>query len=101
MTKRAKKQGGTYQGKEAMEAIHEAFHRCDGTDPCDGLPLDGQHRKGIRSQTVCPVVSTKITSFELLSHQTKELKVSPRVEDVIDHCRSAVAKADSWSKVLP
>jgi len=95
MTKRAKKQGGTYQVKEVMEAIHEAFHRCEGTDPIDGLPLDGQHLKGTRSPTVCPVDSTNITSFEILSLQTKESKGSMRVEEFIDHCRAVVAHADS------
>ena len=40
ITKRARKRGATYQVKEAIDAIHAAFQRCDGTDPYDGQPLD-------------------------------------------------------------
>ena len=42
ITKRPKKQGATYQVKEATDAIHGAFHRCDGTDPYDGLSLNSR-----------------------------------------------------------
>ena len=41
-TKRARKRGATYQVREAIDAIHTAFQRCDGTDPYDGLTLVGQ-----------------------------------------------------------
>ena len=37
ITKRARKRGATYQVKEAIDAIHAAFQRCDGTDPYDCL----------------------------------------------------------------
>ena len=37
ITKRARKRGATYQVREAIDAIHAAFQRCDGTDPYDGL----------------------------------------------------------------
>lgn len=95
ITKRAKKRGGTYRVKEAMEAIDEAFHRCNGTDPIDGLPLEGLDPKGIRSPTVCPVDNDNIAYFQIMSVQTKESKGSMDLEDFIEHCRAVVAKADA------
>jgi len=100
ITKRAKKQGATYQVREAMEAIHAAFHRCDGTDPYDGLPLDGRHLDGNRWPTVCPVDNDNNANFEILSLQTKESKGSMNVEDFIAHCRAVVAHADATSTIL-
>ena len=97
ITRRAKKRGATYQVKEAMEAIHAAFHSCDGTDPIDGLPLDGRHLDGNRSPTVCPVDNESIANFEILSLQTKEAKGAMNVEDFIAHCRAVVAHADATS----
>ena len=95
ITKRAKKRGATYQVKEAMDAIHAAFHRCDGSDPYDGLPLDGRHFDGMRSPTVSPVDNDSIANFEILSLQTKESKGAMSVEDFIAHCRAVVAHADA------
>ena len=100
ITKRAKKRGATYQVKEAMEAIHAAFHRCDGTDPYDGLPLDGRDLDGSRCPTVCPIDNDSIANFEILSLQTKESKGSMNVEDFIAHCRAVVAHADATSTSL-
>ena len=40
VTRRDKRRGGKYSVKEAIEAIHQAFHRCDGFDPYDGSKLD-------------------------------------------------------------
>ena len=94
-TKRAKKHGATYQVKEAMEAIHAAFHRCDGTDPYDGLPLDGRQLEGRRCPTVCPIDNPSIANFEVLSHQTKEAKGAMNAEEFIAHCRAVVAHADA------
>ena len=100
ITKRAKKQGAIYQVREAMEAIHAAFHRCDGTDPYDGLPLDGRHPNGNRWPTVCPVDNDNNANFEILSLQTKESKGSMNVEDFIAHCRAVVAHSDAMSTIL-
>lgn len=100
ITKRAKKQGATYQVREAMEAIHAAFHRCDGTDPYDGLTLDGRHLDGNRCPTVCPIDNDNNAHFEILSLQTKESKGSMNVEDFIAHCRAVVAHADATSTIL-
>ena len=74
ITKRAKKQGVTYQVKEAVDAIHAAFQRCDGTDPYDGLPLNNRIHDGGRSPTVSPVSSSSAATFEILSLQMKEAK---------------------------
>ena len=94
-TKRAKKHGATYQVKEAMEAIHAAFHRCDGTDPFDGLPLDGRQLSGRRCPTVCPIDNPCIANFVVLSLQTKEAKGAMNAEEFIAHCRTVVAHADA------
>ena len=99
-TKRSKKHGATYQVKEAMEAIHAAFHRCDGTDPFDGLPLDGRQLSGRRCPTVCPIDNPSIANFEVLSLQTKEAKGAMNAEEFIAHCRAVVAHADATTTGL-
>ena len=40
VTRRDKRRGGQYTVKQAIEAINEAFHRCNGSDPYDGSKLD-------------------------------------------------------------
>ena len=40
VTRRDKRRDGKYSVKEAIEAIHQAFHRCNGFDPYDGSKLD-------------------------------------------------------------
>ena len=40
VTRRDKRRGGQYTVKQALEAINEAFHRCNGFDPYDGSKLD-------------------------------------------------------------
>ena len=112
VTKRARKRGGTYQVKEAMDAIHAAFHRCDGTDPFDGLPLDaqqletGQHTElrprriaetipCSRCPTISPVNGETMANFEILSLQTKTSKGSMNSEEYIAHCRAVVVHADT------
>ena len=97
ITKRARKRGGTYQVREAIDAIHSAFQRCDGTDPFDGLPLDSQLHDGSRSPTVSPVSSSSAATFEILSLQTKEAKGERDAEELIAHCRAVVAHADDPS----
>ena len=101
ITKRARKRGATHQVKEAIDAIHAAFQRCDGTDPYDGLPLDNRLHDGGRSPTVSPVSSSNAATFEILSLQTKEAKGKRDAEEFIAHCRAVVAHADSASKARP
>ena len=96
-TKRARKRGATHQVKEAIDAIHAAFQRCDGTDPYDGLPLDTHlHYEG-RIPTVSPVSSSNVATFEILSLQTKEAKGERDTEEFIARCRAVVAHADASS----
>ena len=97
ITKRAKKQGATYQVKEAIDAIHAAFQRCNGTDPYDGLPLASRLLAGSRSPTVSEESSTTTATFEILSLQTKEAKGERNAEEFIAHCRAVVAHADTTS----
>ena len=97
ITKCARKRGATYQVREAIDAIHAAFQRCDGTDPFDGLPLDSQLHDGSRSPTVSPVSSSSAATFEILSLQTKEAKGERDAEEFIAHCRAVVAHADDPS----
>ena len=40
VTRREKRRGGKYSVKDAIKAIHQAFHRCNGFDPYDGSKLD-------------------------------------------------------------
>ena len=97
ISKRARKRGATYQVREAIDAIHEAFQRCDGTDPFDGLPLDNRLNDGSRSPTVSPVSSSSTATFEILSLQTKEAKGERDAEEFIAHCRAVVAHTDDPS----
>ena len=97
ITKRARKRGATYQVREAIDAIHAAFQRCDGTDPFDGLPLDNRLHDGSRSPTVSPVSSSSAATFEILSLQTNEAKGERDAEEFIAHCRAVVAHADDPS----
>ena len=40
VTRRDKRRGGQYTVKQAIEALDQAFHRCNGFDPYDGSQLD-------------------------------------------------------------
>ena len=98
ITKHAKKQGATYQVKEAIDAIKQSFSvAMAGTDPYDGLPLASRLLAGSRSQTVSEVSSTTTATFEILSLQTKEAKGERNAEEFIAHCRAVVAHADTTS----
>ena len=94
ITKRAKKRGATYQVKEAIDALHAAFHRCDGTDPYDGLPLDSRLLAGKRCPSVSTLDNSNTASFEVLSIETQAAKGERTTEDFIAHCRAVVAHAD-------
>ena len=94
ITKRAKKRGATYQVKEAIDAIHAAFHRCDGTDPFDGLPLDGRLLAGSRYPTISSVGHSNTANFEVLSVETQAAKGEKNAKEFIAHCRAVVAHAD-------
>ena len=100
ITKHAKKQGATYQVKEAIDAIKQSFSvAMAGRDPYDGLPLASRLLAGSRSPTVSEVSSTTTATFEILSLQTKEAKGERNAEDLGVHrpCRAVVAHADTTS----
>ena len=94
ITKRAKKRGATYQVKEAIDAIHAAFHRCDGMDPYDGLPLESRLLAGNRCPSVSTLDNSNTTNFEVLSVETQAAKGERTTEDFITHCRAVVTHAD-------
>jgi len=94
ITKRAKKRGATYQVKEAIDAIHAAFHRCDGMDPYDGLPLESRLLAGNRCPSVSTLDNSNTTNFEVLSVETQAAKGERTTEDFIAHCRAVVTHAD-------
>jgi hypothetical protein len=77
--------------KEALVAVHNAFHNCNGTDPYDGMalageqlkPISGSDRLGInftskkhlrRIPTVKHLHQEPIAEFEILSRQVSILK---------------------------
>jgi len=110
ITKRDKKRGGTYQVKEAMDAIDAAFHRCDGTDPYDGMPLDcallgtddiaasqvggaTDKREFSRLPTVVHINAGPVAEFEIVSRQTNDAKGDMMPEEFIGYCQAVVAKA--------
>ena len=41
ISKWLRKRGAAVPVKAVMDAIHAAYHRCDGLDPYDGMPLQG------------------------------------------------------------
>mgnify|MGYP000885937038 CR=1 FL=1 len=110
ITKMDKKSGGTYQMKEAMDAIDSAFHRCCGTDPYDGMPLDGEllatydnaarqvggvayKREFSRLPTVLHINADPVAEFEIVSWQTNDAKGDMTPEEFIGYCHAVVAKA--------
>ena len=111
ITKRDKKRGGTYQVKEAMDAIHAAFHCSNGSDPYDGMPLDGRllnsdgngelnvgrvevTKRFRRLPTVAHRHRAPVAEFELVSWQTNAAKGDLTLEEYVAHCRAVVAHAD-------
>ena len=45
LTKHDSRRVGRYQVREALVAVHNAFHNCEGTDPHNGMPLKGEQLK--------------------------------------------------------
>ncbi|WP_392349471.1 hypothetical protein [Parasynechococcus sp.] len=99
ITKRDRKRGGVYRVKEALDALHCAFHRSDGTDPYDGMAMDanGLVQSSPANQARCPAVAHRgeepIADFEILSRQTRQAKGSMTGEDYLAHCRAVVVQA--------
>ena len=110
LTKRDKRRGGSYQVKEAMNAIHLAFQNCQGSDPYDGMPLESQlleiedraiqriteiacKRQFRRMPTVAHITAEPVAQFEIVSRQTYDAKEGYGSEEFIDYCRAVVANS--------
>ena len=111
VTRRDKRRGGKYSIKEAIEAIHQAFHRCNGFDPYDGSKLDPEllgtysnersKEKGAAYKrdmamlpTVDHVTAKPVADFEIVSWQTNDAKGDMPPEEFIAYCRRVVQIAD-------
>ena len=104
VTRRDKRRDGKYSVKEAIEAIHQAFHRCNGFDPYDGSKLNpkllGEYknedakaegaahkRRFAMLQTVDHVKAEPEPDFEIVSWQTNDAKGDMPPEEFIAYCR--------------
>jgi hypothetical protein len=114
VTRRDNKRGGTYSVREAIEAIeaiHEAFHRCDGFDPYDDSKLNprllGEYKNDAakaegtnykRSFSLLPtndhVKAEPVANFEIVSWQTNDAKGDMPPDEFIAYCRRVVKCAD-------
>ena len=107
VTRRDKRRDGKYSVKEAIEAIHEAFHRCNGFDPYDGSKLapellgtydnNRSKEKGAaykREMAMLPtidhVTAKPVPDFEIVSWQTNDAKGDMPPEEFIAYCRRVV-----------
>ena len=112
LTRRDRRRGGIYQVKEALVAVHNAFHSCDGTDPYDGMPLDGEQliiikrsdqrgnslstKKHLqRMPTVGHLHQQPIAEFEILSRQTHRAKSEMTADEYLKHCRAVTSFSDT------
>ena len=111
VTRRDKRRGGKYSVKEAIEAIHQAFHRCNGFDPYVGSKLDPEllgtysnerskergaayKREMAMLPTVDHVTAEPVPDFEIVSWQTNDVKGDMPPEEFISYCRRVVQVAD-------
>ena len=111
VTRRDKRRDGKYSVKEAIEAIHEAFHRCNGFDPYDGSQLNpkllGEYdnkaskAKGAAYKkemamlpTIDHVKAEPVADFEIVSWQTNDAKGDMPPDEFIAYCRRVVQIAD-------
>ena len=110
VTRRDKRRDGKYSVKEAIEAIHEAFHRCNGFDPYDGSKLDPEllgtydnnrskekgaayKREMAMLPTIDHVTAKPVPDFEIVSWQTNDAKGDMPPKEFIDYCRRVVQNA--------
>ena len=111
VTRRDKRRDGKYSVKEAIEAIHQAFHRCNGFDLYDGSKLDpellGEYdnkkskakgaaykREMAMLPTVDHVTAKPVADFQIVSWQTNDAKGDMPPEEFISYCRRVVQVAD-------
>ena len=110
VTRRDKRRGGKCSIKEAIEAIHQAFHRCNGFDPYDGSKLDPEllgtysneqskergaayKREMAMLPTIDHVTAEPVPDFEIVSWQTNDAKGDMSPEEFIAYCRRVVEVA--------
>ena len=108
VTRRDKKRGGTYSVKEAIEAIDQAFHRCNGFDPYDGSQLDPElfnqynndeskekraayKRRFAYLPTIDHIKAEPVADFEIVSWQTNDAKGDMLPDEFIAYCHRVVA----------
>ena len=111
VTRRDKRRGGKYSTKQAIEAIDQAFHRCNGFDPYDGSKLNpkllgkynnkASKEKGAaykREMAMLPTVdhvkAEPVPDFEIVSWQTNDAKGDMPPEEFIAYCRRVVEIAN-------
>ena len=111
VTRRDKRRGGEYTVKQAIEAVHQAFHCCNGFDPYDGSKLDpdllgtynnerskergaAYKREMAMLPTVDHVTAELVPDFEIVSWQTNDVKGDMPSEEFIAYCRRFVQVAD-------
>ena len=107
VTRRDKRRDGKYSVKEAIEAIHEAFHRCNGFDPYDGSKLDPEllgtydnnrskekgaayKREMAMLPTIDHVTAKPVPDFEIVSWQTNDAKGDMSPDEFIAYCHRVV-----------
>ena len=107
VTRRDKRRGGKYSVKEAIEAIHQAFHRCNGFDPYDGSKLDPKllgtydnnrskekgaayKREMAMLPTIDHVTAKPVPDFEIVSWQTNDAKGDMSPDEFIAYCYRVV-----------
>ena len=111
VTTRDKRRDGKYTVKQAIEAINQAFHRCNGFDPYDGSKLNpkllgefknedakaegaAHKRRFAMLPTVDHVKAEPEPDFEIVSWQTNDAKGDMPPEEFIAYCRRVVQIAD-------
>ena len=111
VTRRDKRRDGKYTVKQAIEAINQAFHRCNGFDPYDGSQLNpkllGEYdtkaskAKGAAYKkeiailpTIDHVKAEPVADFEIVSWQTNDAKGDMPPDEFIAYCRRVVQIAD-------
>ena len=111
VTRRDKRRDGKYSVKEAIEAIHQAFHRCNGFDPYDGSKLDPKllgtyNNEEAKSEgaeykwrfsmlpTIDHITAEPVADFEIVSWQTNDAKGDMHPDEFIAYCRRVVQVAD-------
>ena len=116
LTKHDRRRGGRYQVKEALVAVHNAFHNCNGTDPYDGMPLEGEQLKPIsgsdrldinftckkhlrRMPTVGHLHQEPIAEFEILSCQTHTAKNEMTADEYLPLQSSRVIERNNNKRI--